>query len=447
MLDYLETRGAADNTIVVFTSDNGGSVGNIYCLPGNAPYRGHKGMLLLGGFRVPLIIVSPWTRGAYTFSQVSDHTSVIKLVEQRFGVRCPNVSPWRRAVVSDLLAAFDFGAFNATWPALPDVSNACNQSNWQCEHLPMPVVPRVQAMPVPETATRLRRPLPYEFVVSDTTVSADNGGGAALLITIKNTGNATGVFHVYDRLSLRAPRKFTVTPGKLVTDRFVPESKSSSSYFLSLHGPDGFMREFHGNLSSSSSSIDVSLRYHTDVDSVSVHIGIKNDAAAAATKTDVVLYVAEHAYDDADDGTRLKATPSAACTARGYALCAKQLRYIGGAAASNWYDFSVVASGDGDRFMRRFTGHMETPGRESRTDPAMSMRAGSHKARREQRMMRRGTAHAPNSEAIRSMDRAAAFRQMCATRRGQIKKDQCYQLRESSSDWPFAATAAAVAEY
>jgi len=61
MLDYLETRDAADNTIVVFTSDNGGSVGNLSCLPGNAPYRGHKGMLLLGGFRVPLFF--HWPKG------------------------------------------------------------------------------------------------------------------------------------------------------------------------------------------------------------------------------------------------------------------------------------------------------------------------------------------------------------------------------------------------
>lgn len=60
------------------------------------------------GFRVPLFIISPWTRGDYTFSQISDHTSVVKFIEQRFGVHCPNISPWRRAVTSDLLAAFDW---------------------------------------------------------------------------------------------------------------------------------------------------------------------------------------------------------------------------------------------------------------------------------------------------------------------------------------------------
>jgi len=38
------------------------------------------------GFRVPLIIVSPWTRGGYVYSEVSDHTSTLKLIEKRFGI-------------------------------------------------------------------------------------------------------------------------------------------------------------------------------------------------------------------------------------------------------------------------------------------------------------------------------------------------------------------------
>ena len=62
------------------------------------------------GFRVPLLLISPWTRGHYVYSEVSDHTSVIKFIEKRFNVSCPNISPWRRAVVSDLTAAFDFSS-------------------------------------------------------------------------------------------------------------------------------------------------------------------------------------------------------------------------------------------------------------------------------------------------------------------------------------------------
>lgn len=78
MLDYLETRDAADNTIIVFTSDNGGSVGNLSCLPGNAPYRGHKGMLLLGGFRVPLFF--HWPKGIQQPQQLDQLVSTMDIL-------------------------------------------------------------------------------------------------------------------------------------------------------------------------------------------------------------------------------------------------------------------------------------------------------------------------------------------------------------------------------
>ena len=55
----LKERGADQDTIFVFTSDNGGAVGGVSPLPGNAPYSGHKGMLNMGGFRVPLFFYWP----------------------------------------------------------------------------------------------------------------------------------------------------------------------------------------------------------------------------------------------------------------------------------------------------------------------------------------------------------------------------------------------------
>ena len=54
------------------------------------------------GPRVPMIVISPWSRGGWTNSQVFDHTSVIRFLERRFGVFEPNISPWRRAVCGDL---------------------------------------------------------------------------------------------------------------------------------------------------------------------------------------------------------------------------------------------------------------------------------------------------------------------------------------------------------
>ena len=48
------------------------------------------------GFRVPCIIVSPWTAGGWVCSQPFDHTSVLQLLEKFTGVAEPNITDWRR---------------------------------------------------------------------------------------------------------------------------------------------------------------------------------------------------------------------------------------------------------------------------------------------------------------------------------------------------------------
>lgn len=59
VLDELESSGMLDNTIVVFTSDNGGvSSGDNYSTS-NLPLRGGKGRQWEGGTRVPLFIMTP----------------------------------------------------------------------------------------------------------------------------------------------------------------------------------------------------------------------------------------------------------------------------------------------------------------------------------------------------------------------------------------------------
>jgi phospholipase C len=50
------------------------------------------------GPRVPLYVISPWSRGGWVNAEVFDHTSVIRFLEKRFGVMEPNISAWRRAV-------------------------------------------------------------------------------------------------------------------------------------------------------------------------------------------------------------------------------------------------------------------------------------------------------------------------------------------------------------
>ncbi len=72
------------------------------------------------GFRVPCLMISPYSRGGLVYSGLSDHTSQLRLLESRFGVPTPNLSAWRRQVVGDLTGAFDFARPpQPTVPALP----------------------------------------------------------------------------------------------------------------------------------------------------------------------------------------------------------------------------------------------------------------------------------------------------------------------------------------
>jgi phospholipase C len=68
------------------------------------------------GFRVPCLVVSPFSRGGYRYSGVSDHTSLLRFIETRFGVEVPNLSAWRRANTGDLT-----GALNLIRPPLSSV--------------------------------------------------------------------------------------------------------------------------------------------------------------------------------------------------------------------------------------------------------------------------------------------------------------------------------------
>ncbi len=75
------------------------------------------------GFRVPMLVISPFSRGGFVCNDTFDHTSTLRFLETRFGVEVPNLSHWRRSVTGDLTSAFNFAAAPKTGaPSLPKVA-------------------------------------------------------------------------------------------------------------------------------------------------------------------------------------------------------------------------------------------------------------------------------------------------------------------------------------
>jgi phospholipase C len=110
------------------------------------PHAGTKdefldGLPIGGGFRVPCLIVSPWTTGGWVCSQQFDHTSVIQFVEKITGVRETNISDWRRQTFGDLTAAFRFNQTVSGPPPFPGTAKLLAEATRGAKHLPPPVVP------------------------------------------------------------------------------------------------------------------------------------------------------------------------------------------------------------------------------------------------------------------------------------------------------------------
>ncbi len=94
------------------------SAGAAVSAPGGAGVTGPVGL----GYRVPMLVLSPFSRGGHIASGVFDHTSQLRFLEARFGVRAPNISPWRRSVTGDLTSALHLSRRDVSMPSLPSTS-------------------------------------------------------------------------------------------------------------------------------------------------------------------------------------------------------------------------------------------------------------------------------------------------------------------------------------
>ena len=296
------------------------------------------------GVRVPMIVVSPWSKGGWINSEVFDHTSLIRFIERRFGhqhrdLMESNITPWRRAVTGDLSSAFNFASpHDAKVPLPSTVAYQPPDNERHPDYIPAP--PTEQVLPQQEPGMRPARALPYELHIHEET-SRDN-----LELRFRNSGQAGAVFQVRYADGLTAPRTYTVGAGDEVSDTFCGEG--DSSYDLSVLGPNGFLRTFAGGMGRGSARITVEARYEKFFEGIELLI---HNHSSSTERVKMV---------DAYSGKTTSHVLHPLSTLTHFAELGKSF---------GWYDLTVEAESD-SIYRRQIAGHVET-GRDSMSDPAI----------------------------------------------------------------------------
>ncbi|ATY12282.1 phospholipase C, phosphocholine-specific [Amycolatopsis sp. AA4] len=337
LITYDENDGFFDHVIPPFpasTPAQGASTADVSA----ELYRGKDGVPGPYGLgqRVPMIVVSPWSTGGYVCSQTFDHTSIVQFLEARFGVREPNISPWRRAVCGDLTSAFDFSQARQGVPALPSTSGYFPPDrNRHPDYVPTP--PANPSLPQQEPGRRPARALPYHLS-ADGTVRAGK-----LTIDFASRGRAGAGFLVTSPRTPGGPWTYTVEPGKALTATW----PVVGSYDFTVHGPNGFVRQLAG---AAAPGPEVSARDAGD----RVVLALSNNGPVPVTLT-----IADHYGHQPTAAVRL-------------APGARAEHVIDPSASADWYDVTITSDHD-PAYRRTLAGHLET-GRPSTSDPAIGSR-------------------------------------------------------------------------
>lgn len=323
------------------------------------------------GFRVPMVIASPWTRGGWVNSQVFDHTSSLQFLEtflqQKFkkDIRETNISDWRRTVCGDLTSVFrPYGTDKSGNPAFvqhdpfvesihkakfknpPSNFKALSEAEIAATNRD-PVASSF--VPNQEKGIRDSNALPYELY-ADGKLSADRRTFELVMqCGDKIFGDKAkgSPFQVYAPGSFKNEpvhvRSYAVAVKDDLKDTWQLSDFDDSHYHLRVYGPNGFYREFRGN--ASDPALDIQAKYDPQTGNLllnfktsgSEHAEIIDNAYKAKKKELVVTDSATVVID----------------TARSF----------------GWYDVSVKLKG-GSGYEQRFAGRVDT-GKHLKTDPFM----------------------------------------------------------------------------
>ena len=328
------------------------------------------------GYRVPMIIASPWSRGGCVCSQVFDHTSVLQFLEKFLGhklgkkVTEPNISRWRRAVCGDLTSAFQSPAkedrAKLEFPPRNDFLQMIHKAKFKdlpvgyqalsaAELEKIRMDPKALLLPRQEPGVRPSSPLPYELVVDGSlnakrTEFVIDFEARKELFGDRSAGSPFVVYALIGPGAIKV-RNYAVEPGERLQDSWALGDFKGGRYHLQVYGPNGFFREFKG--SAEDPRVDISFDYcRFDMPpnklNGAVRITSVNRDPSATSTVDI------RNYNGPESPTKLSPGQKTAIT-------------FESPSHDGWYDI-IARAGD---FEKRYAGRVET-GKWSTSDPAMA---------------------------------------------------------------------------
>jgi phospholipase C len=333
------------------------------------------------GYRVPLVVASPWSRGGCVCSQVFDGTSVIQFLEtfltQKTGrtIEETNITSWRRTVCGDLTSVFQSSPDEkGANPAFLSLDPFVEQI-YQAKFKPLPtgykaltdqeiqqiiLDPRSSEwMSHQEPGVRRSSALPYELYV-DGSLSPDQSNFTIRMEAGKNQfgeQSAGCPFTIYGRIGNNdmTVRNYAVAAGDYLEDSWALSDFANGIYHLQVYGPNGFFREFIGT------GNDPLLQIQVKYSQISAaNPAFNGDVEVLMTSKEsqgiMNIEITDQSYKTGIQKSFIVPGGSTALT-------------IGTQSSYRWYDFSLKV-GQIKNFQCRFAGRVET-GQWSVSDPAM----------------------------------------------------------------------------
>jgi phospholipase C len=334
------------------------------------------------GFRVPMIVASPWSRGGWVNSQIFDHTSTLMFLEEfvqakhKKAVKEENISAWRRTVAGDLTSVFrphdarqthleylDRDKFvesiqRARYKELP--TSYIKLTPAQTDNIHSNLI-QSQFISHQEQGIRPSCALPYELYAD----GALNADGSVFKLRMKAGNDVHGKrsagapFNVYLRNLLPEGSAhatemkiatYAVTSGDAIDQEFPVQQFSDGKYVIEVHGANGFYRSFQGD--TRDPGLQVSASYEQAKASLTGNLilSLRNISQHPLT-----IEVRDNAYGKGIATHIVKAE--------------HEIRAILDLQKSfGWYDVTIRCRGS--QIENHFAGRVET-GRSSMSDPLM----------------------------------------------------------------------------